>query len=166
MINKNKILFLDIDGVLISQEYSKLMYNKYGPSQSWKRFDPKAITILSDIVSSTNCKIVISSAWRIGRSVEELQNIFRKQNFKFYDNIISKTTSISMPVSRGKEITTWIENNINDIYSYAILDDEDYDLKNHVSRLIQTNFTYGLLDCHKQKVINLLNKKINLNDIS
>lgn len=88
----NKILFLDIDGVLNSELFmlSSLRYklNKYFPI--WKIFkflnimwfyrrilnnetldkfylnqiDKKAVSLLNEVINETGCKVVLSSTWR------------------------------------------------------------------------------------------------------
>lgn len=58
----NKLLFLDIDGVLnYSSYYKSAEYLKnYG-----KMYDSNKLDLLKEIVDATNCTVVMSSSWRV-----------------------------------------------------------------------------------------------------
>jgi len=66
-----KILFLDIDGVLNSGDYSKILYKLHQMDGSIKSrddygtlFDERCVTWLKWIILKTDCKIVLSSTWK------------------------------------------------------------------------------------------------------
>lgn len=52
----NKYLFLDVDGVLNSDKW-------YHEDHVYPQgdFDPKCVDIINDIVSKTDCKVIVSS---------------------------------------------------------------------------------------------------------
>lgn len=56
----NKLLFLDIDGVLNYSSYFKTDEFK----ENKKLYDLKKLDLLKEIVDKTNCTIVMSSSWR------------------------------------------------------------------------------------------------------
>lgn len=72
-----KVLFLDHDGVIC-------LYDNWGRriegSGNWDthfdKFDYKAICVLNEIISKTDCEIVVSSDWRFDCSLENMQNLY------------------------------------------------------------------------------------------
>lgn len=132
-----KILFLDIDGVL--NNYSP--YFKYGEAKSkdeyYKEIYPELIEILNRIVKETDCKIVISSSWRIIFSVEEITAMFKIRNFN--GEIIDSTPILWK--ERGLEIQEWLNNNKTE--KFAIVDD-DTDMAHLYSFLFKTEMKDGL----------------------
>lgn len=80
-----KIIFLDIDGVLNSNDWymyrqCKIVSGDIPSGDVTKKypfyeFDPKAIARLNKIIVQTNAKIIVSSTWRLGRRAEDLQEI-------------------------------------------------------------------------------------------
>ena len=65
--NPNKLLFLDIDGVLNSMAFYKSDFHKqerekYGAEA--KQYDLRKLDLLKEIHDKTNCTIVMSSSWR------------------------------------------------------------------------------------------------------
>ena len=126
-VEKDEILiFLDIDGVLVT--WDSLLENK-NATRERDIFDKKCTSIFNDIImlSSKKCKIIISSSWRIGRRIEELQNIFTKNNVSILP--FSKTGS-SKTGQRGKEILTWLsDNNLSHVNTnFLVIDDEICDI--------------------------------------
>ena len=82
-----KYLFIDIDGVLNTENHIKSLQNKgvdsndqYGPL-----FAPQAVQNLKAIVELTDAKIVISSSWK-EYGVEFLQEMWSERNMpvEFY----------------------------------------------------------------------------------
>ena len=145
-----RIIFLDIDGVL----------------NSWSagyKITTKKLQLLNNLIEQTGAKIVISSSWRIGsKDVKEFleknfkKDDFRLDNFKdatnrecieniFYnDNIIGLTDTFGP--SRGDEIKRWLDNHIDDVESYVILDDDSDMLDEQLEHLVQTDTYFGLTD--------------------
>lgn len=129
--NQNPLIFLDFDGVLNSQ----LWYVKTKGSRERDDLDTQAISFLNELIAETGAKVVVSSTWRLGRTVEELQEILDRNGFK--GEIIGKTRDLRLGehgdcVLRGNEILCWIkENPIEcggcaywEYKNYVILDDD------------------------------------------
>jgi len=166
-----KIIFLDVDGVLNTNRYSKEQIQKNNGRFKFEmifNFDPRAMENLKEIVDSTNAYIVISSTWRLGHDDEEDEywtNLIK--NLKEYDldkKVIGITPIIPircdteiMQVTRGDEIMRWLNENSNKkIEKFAIIDDENLikgPLKNY---LVRCNSYYGITKGTKKKVIDLL----------
>jgi len=83
----DKIIFLDIDGVMAT-EFKEV------ESDNRCKFEGHAVKMLNLLISRSNAKIVISSTWRHGQTVEDLQNIFKLRGFKHPEVIIDKTPNI------------------------------------------------------------------------
>src|SRR5438552_12309127 len=66
-----RVIFLDIDGVL-------------APIRRWDRYgdlDPACIQVLNEIVARGGADVVVSSTWRHGKTIAELQEILEAQGF-------------------------------------------------------------------------------------
>ncbi len=71
-----KVIFLDFDGVLNSEEFFIMSHHSADDKKGWTEtddFDPYAVKLLNQITKATGAKIVISSAWRINRTIEWLK---------------------------------------------------------------------------------------------
>ena len=158
-----KFIFLDIDGVLA------VSFNERG---TFKRgligFDDEPLRNLEAICEAVpEAKIVISSTWRIGETVETLREIFEERGFKYFDRIIDVTprchyrvNGVDSPhtVSRGTEINHWLKENVKwkELYSYVILDDDGDMLYWQQYNFIHTSSRDGLLEEHVPKAIEIL----------
>jgi hypothetical protein len=164
----NKIIFLDIDGVL--NVYCKDR-DEFGCT-----FHKHFVDNLKWIIEKTNAKIVISSTWKID-GLEIMKKMWEKRNLpgdviditpstvdvvkngicKFYDQ-----------VDRGHEIQLWIDNNKNKIETYCVIDDDNDMLQSQKNNFVRTannkdhedcvDIGYGLTHKCAEKVINILNK--------
>ena len=66
-VDKSKVLFLDIDGVLNSEEFFTSAYHdrlKLSRGEQGIMHDPRAVKLLGDIYKATKCRIVMSSTWK------------------------------------------------------------------------------------------------------
>lgn len=116
----NKILFLDIDGVLNMYGASCRTFMKpYG-----QHIEPHLVNRLNYILEKVkDLKIVISSSWR--NDMKDLENQMKKQGFKFWDRVIGKTIHDKNGF-RGLEILEWFVKNTAE--KYLIIDDEIIDI--------------------------------------
>lgn len=67
----NKYLFLDVDGVLNSDEWYHEEWNKDHVYPQGD-FDPKCVEIVNRIVKETGCKVVVSSSWRAEANLQSI----------------------------------------------------------------------------------------------
>lgn len=143
---QDKILFLDIDGVLNTHQscyfFRKILKrdeNAFDPEKQYvlnwlsEEFCPIATSNLNRIVEDTGCKIVVSSTWRLGEELETMKGWFK--NFPtIQEAIIGKTPVLKVKYAeqvhncpRGMEIDAWLdEHKIRtwDSYQFAVLDDD------------------------------------------
>lgn len=187
-----KIIFLDIDGVLNHEKwYRKRQELKGGMDQKeWSdhypfyEFDPESVERLNKIIDATGAKVVVSSTWRHGRRVVDLQEILDKVGF--IGEVIDTTPSLNArigqeaagyTVPRGCEIDWWLKSKkfqrINwsqekqlefleksEVQNYVILDDDSDMLYPQREHFVQTTWKDGLNDNHTNKCIKILNKTL------
>ena len=176
-----KIIFLDIDGVLNSEKWYKERFDKklYPNLEGYPlcEFDPLTIEQLNLLTDKTNAKIVISSTWRMGRTIDELKKLFEEVGIK--GEIIGVTPHLTFSdghgVDRGNEIKRWIDLNCirwwdkmlsqkeKDITleSYVILDDDPDMLLEQKDNFVRTSWRDGLTALHTRKAIKILNTTLN-----
>lgn len=150
------VLFLDIDGVLNSVQHA-VMYNKiFNKSRDPYREDCCVIALsnLEEVIKHVpKTKIVISSTWRIGSSTQELQDLFKKWGFKYYNSIIGKTP-VTYSSPRGEEIQQYIDK--YNVKNYCIVDDDSDMLDSQKHRFVQTNNFHGLLWKEAHQIVEIL----------
>lgn len=161
-----KIIFLDIDGVLNHISYYKS--NRWEKTHSYKDdIDPLCIERLNNIIAETGANIVISSTWRIGLGVSELQEILNKKGFK--GKIIDKTESFHNDfIFRGNEIYKWCNEYARknkliwtskcDLFPYVIIDDDSDILYWQRENFLKIDNEVGLTDDNVKEAIWILNK--------
>src|SRR6185503_9190594 len=91
-----RVVFLDIDGVL-------------APIRRWDRYgdlDPACIQVLNEIVARGSADVVVSSTWRHGKTVAELQEILEAEGFTGF--VLDKTPTGEPGADRGEEIAAWL----------------------------------------------------------
>ena len=123
------IIFLDIDGVLLSLDAP------YSSEDPVSAFDKAALSCLNELILEIKQKdsvgIVISSDWRQSYKVTELKNTFKCHAFA--KDIIGKTIDkkdSSLPdYHRGKKIKSWLSAHRDlKISNFIILDDNAFDI--------------------------------------
>lgn len=149
-----KIIFLDIDGVLNHQAFYE--------SDRWIKnegrdtdLDPKSIEILNGIIANTGAKVVVSSTWRIGRTVGELQQALTRKGF--IGEVIDFTPRIQFQglgtIARGVEINEWLRVNCAkfkkcidywEYKEYVILDDDSDMLLSQKNNFIHVDNFVGM----------------------
>lgn len=153
-----KVIFLDVDGVLNSDDYfDKTMNLNIQGIES--EIDVEKIKILKKAIVETGAKVVLSSSWRYTRKAQEL-----KELLSHYGIYTDSTPFIQN--KRGLEIKKWLIDN-SDVDDYVILDDEIFDSYDQelIKRLIKISdgnghgFGKGLLDKDVDEIIKRLGRK-------
>ena len=124
-----RVVFLDIDGVL-------------APIRRWDRYgdlDPACIQVLNEIVARGDADVVVSSTWRYGKSVAELQEMLAAVGFT--GCVLDKTPTGAPGADRGDEIAAWLAEHA--VAGYVIIDDHG-DMGQLRPQLLQTHPAQGL----------------------
>ena len=165
--NKHKVLFLDIDGVLNSQEYYLSDYFQYRKKYSKvDEIDDRTLPLLREIIKQTRCTIVLSSSWR--HFFFEKKFWYRVKpvvkELKKFGIVIKHKTGFESDrqgiyFGRGLQIKKWLDRH-SEVTKFAILDDDAYDVKMFGDKLVKTNWcgeNSGLQQEHVDSCIQLLN---------
>lgn len=147
----DKLIFLDVDGVLNNQTWALKMFKEEGVRvYSEDILEDRALRLLKRLVDETGAKIIVSSAWRkIPGSYDAL-----KAQLNHYGLSVAGDTPYAGGV-RGDDISAWFNRNPGD-YRYVILDD-DSDMDGHMEHLVQTDFDTGLTYDIVERCISMLN---------
>ena len=144
-----RIIFLDVDGVLNNGSWAMEMYDKGIRTYRDDILYEPALERLKRIVDATDAQIVVSSSWRqIPTAYKHLQEWLEMYGMKVAD------ITPYVGGCRGDDITAWFNRNPGE-WSYVILDDED-DMDGHMDHLVQTDFDVGLIDEDCERAISLL----------
>lgn len=145
------IIFLDIDGVMNHRNHFVR-----STKHMLQEFCPRSERNLKRIISECNAKIVVSSSWRGYDTAEQMADwLFSHYDLDSY--VIGVTPHLNNEI-RGNEIAEYIANASHNITNFVILDD-DKDMGELVSHLIQTDHKWGLTDEKCEEAIKSLNSK-------
>ena len=123
------MIFLDIDGVL-------------APIRRWDRYgdlEPACIDVLNEIVTRGGADVVVSSTWRHGKTVAELQAMLDAAGFA--GCVLDATPGDMHGATRGEEIAAWLAKHA--VAGYVIVDDHA-DMGPLRTHLVQTHPAHGL----------------------
>lgn len=158
-----KLIFLDVDGVLNSQNYVVSEHDRLGHdnyikeylSQGGIPFDPHCINNLKNVLEVTGALICVSSTWRL---CEDQRKRLNEALGEYCYRIIGYTKHLS--TIRGIEIDNFL-NDLKQIKSplekYIIIDDDNDMLEEQQPYLIKTNFETGFTFEDARMAINILN---------
>lgn len=176
-----KVIFLDIDGVLSPLSNSdKKKDNNLFPYDI--EFSTEAVKNLKTLLEKSQAHIVLSTRWvnRLGvnttitvlashgirgpfvipeslgiKEVMYAQDWINDKNYK-----MSGTTVPPKKISSTKieEIGFWLNENINKIESYVVLDDDF--MHHHSDRQVRTKPDIGLTESDVQSALHVLERKV------
>jgi hypothetical protein len=136
-----RVIFLDIDGVL-------------APIRRWDRYgdlEPACIEVLNEIVASARAEVVVSSTWRHGKTVAELQAMLEAEGF--IGRVVDKTPTASPGGNRGEEIAAWLAEHA--VGGFVIIDDH-IDMGELRTELVLTHPSHGLQPADALRAIEIL----------
>lgn len=182
IIEGEKVLFLDIDGVLntpaaeCGYHFAKAfdLEKRYKDDEGITRrlthsWCPASLYNLYRIVEKTDCKIVVSSVWRLGADLKDMKGWFNCDLLR--DAVIDKTPALyvtdgerlscghqpTRQLQRGEEIATWVRSR-PEVTNIAVVDD-DSDMDAVRSDFFQVDGFIGLDWRTADKIIEHLNKE-------
>ena len=138
-----RVIFLDIDGVL-------------APIRRWDRYgdlDPACIRVLNEIVQGAGADVVVSSTWRHGKTVAELQEMLEEEGFT--GCVIDKTPTGVPGAGRRDEIAAWLAEHA--VGGYVIIDDHS-NIGELRTQLVLTHPARGLQPADAPQAIKILTR--------
>jgi len=124
------------------------------PIRSWDRYgdlDPACIQVLNEVVARGQADVIVSSTWRYGKTVTELQEMLQAQGFT--GRVVDTTPTGTPGADRGEEIAAWLAEHA--VGGYVIIDDH-VDMGDLRSHLVQTQPAHGLQPADAPRVIAML----------
>ncbi len=146
-----KVIFLDLDGVLIRRK--SLKYTEGLSNDIWLagRLHPDCVDALNYIIRATRAKIVISSTFRMFHPGGI--DLSAKLTDAGLPDFYSMTPFLGR--GRGNEIQAWLDHNLQ-VDSFVILDDVP-DMQHLMGRLVKTDIQTGLTWEDAEEAIEMLN---------
>lgn len=151
------VIFLDIDGVLNSENYVK----KCGDAWTGDQLDPEAIARLNKLTTLGNASIVVSSSWRIipggVMSSHDMASLLNQHGV--VAPIIGVTPYLDS--DRAIEIDFWLQDH-PEVKNFVILDDDRLEAKCDSEdpylndRFVRTTWWTGLQDQHVERALKIL----------
>ena len=126
------------------------------PIRSWERYgdlDPACVQVLNEIVARGEADVVVSSTWRYGKTIAELQAMLEEQGF--IGRVVDKTPTGIPGADRGAEIAAWLARHA--VGGYVIIDDH-VDMGELRSHLVQTQPAHGLQPTDAARAIEVLRR--------
>lgn len=147
----NRVLFLDIDGVLNSAEwFARMNCDALSRDPISNMLDPECVARLNGLLDKCGASVVVSSSWRIIHSVDAIESALKEVGF--VGKIIGSTPKYLG--CRGAEIAKrlWVEG--RGAENICILDD-DADMAHLEPSLVRTSWSVGLTDADCAKALAL-----------
>lgn len=160
-----KVIFLDTDGVLNSDEYFNRIRNL--DIQGIEReIDVEKIKLLKKAIDETGAEVVLISSWRYKRNAQSLKELLLN-----YDICVDLTPFIQN--ERGLEIKQWLLDH-QSVEDFVILDDEIFNSYDEelIKKLIKIsngnghNLGEGLLPRDIDEIIKRFGRKRSKNKVN
>ena len=158
-----KVIFLDIDGVLNSEEFA-IWCNEFPEfvkksGSNW--VDPDAVKMITTICEEHDVKLVISSSWRMF-DVQSTIDYFKNYRdltplCKYIVGVTSRNMDDRIWESRGEEIQQYLDAH-PEVENYVIVDDDNDMLDSQRDHFVKCSYMFGLIPNRVEKIIEILNK--------
>ena len=151
---KNKILFLDFDGVLHPDRYS---LTSHDPDRVFRNNEIfSQAPVLAGLMTEFPCQIVISSSWRFSYNLDEMKEKLPKAISK---NVIGVTGDAYIgPYPRFNEIKEYLLSRNKSLYGWRALDDSKIEFPSGCTDLILCDPNTGLASKQIQELKKWLQK--------
>lgn len=143
----SKILFLDIDGVLITAG------SKVCRSHKMRKADPGCVAQLNRVIRETGARVVVSSSWRLDPEVYRHLKAWGVEA-----EFVGKTPSLG--TDRGLEIAAWLsahKRGGNPAPRRLVILDDYNDMWPYRDFQVRTDFREGLTKTKADAAIRMLN---------
>lgn len=138
---ENKVIFLDIDGVICTLRAHLAFVNRPGVLDVW---DPTGVAMVKRLCDDHDCKIVCISTWRL---YDDCISAFEKRDLKQYLHEDWRTKDLRdgsvNGLNRGNEVAEWLSRH-QEVTKYIILDDDTDFLETQKPFQVKTDSQDGL----------------------
>lgn len=153
---KNRVVFLDMDGVLCTL---RAVEAYGGDGGLWQHLDPVAVKLIERLLIETKAQLVLSSSWRHHHDRLSMTAILQNAGFAnvpWHQNWKTPTANrrMSEPSNRGDEIKLWLETAKPDVY--CIIDDFDQFHPDQRPFFVLTHETDGFSWANYKKALRIL----------
>ena len=155
------IIFLDIDGVLSSTEWSEWreLRSLIPPRLAQEAFDeeridPNCVEHLRSVVQLTGARLVIMSTWRQRMGISEFVRLFTL--YGWTEAPVMGVTPRIAGLIRGDEVAAWCANNDYDGPYVCVDDDDDFRVG---QPLVRTNREVGLTRLDAERCVEILTSR-------
>jgi hypothetical protein len=153
-----KVIFLDIDGVIATDNSfrsKKFLIDKVQMPYKW---DEKCVESLKHILEQTQANIVLTSDWRLYYPLEEMKTIFKYYGLpsdKLIDYTLNfrKLSSYNYEGIRCSEIEKYLLESKHDIDNWVAVDDMNL---SELSNFVHVVDTWVGIAYYEQEIINKL----------
>lgn len=145
-----RVVFLDFDGVLNCHDYLCSLDERSLPHHD---LCPDRIARVNRICDATGARIVVTSQWRHGRNVVDLQHLLERRGCTAP---IVDRTDVGGSAHRGDQIADWIRD--HDVDEFVVIDDLGGPCLSPVGdHLVQTSYEDGgLCEEHVERAVDML----------
>lgn len=157
-----KVLFLDIDGVLNSEDFYRERHSR-GKRRvvDSDEICPTLVDNLNSVLREAGCAVVLSSTWRKFTPLKDMVDILRSkgcaiQEFAGATPVLDSQMENGLWHSprRGSEIQAWLDDHPS-VSKFVIVDD-DSDMDHLAPFLVKTQHKTGLTKEKAQEIIQRL----------
>lgn len=157
-----KVIFLDIDGVINSEEFAIWIHVHPEFCENGGHFwvDPEKIDMIVNLCEETGAKLVISSSWRgwsLRATLEDFSTYRDLSRLNPYIVGVTPRLFIHLNMSRGDEIQYYLDKD-QSITHYCIVDDDNDMLDSQKDNFVMVDYKTGLTEEDVNKIKNILNK--------
>ncbi len=161
-----KVIFLDIDGVLNSNFWNEDHQKEISDG---KYIDPEKVQLLAKLVKKSGASIILHSGWRfwfgsnlkpLRSEAEYLVSLFSNEGISvsgmtpdLTTDEIRKTKKFSKV--KADEILMWLKNR-PDVYSWVVLDDLELHNDKIEKHQVRTDAEHGLMETDVEKALGIL----------
>lgn len=152
-----KVIFLDVDGVLVSEEgFQKAQFSQH----QRVIFDKEALACLKRLAEETGGRVVITSSWRPYSKQRPTMSYLWLKGILMHNGtpVIGETPRLTQDgiSDRSDEIAAWIKQ--NPVEGFVVLDDNDrFAHQPEIrKRWVKVSSYTGLRDAHRAAAVKLL----------
>lgn len=164
-----KIIFLDIDGVLV---HGKTNGDNYDHEIGYRKFNTTSKFFINQLIKLSGAKIVITSTWRL-KGIDYLQAVWKAEEMNgeiigitprlFYETTPNENGErFKLLVPRGLEIKDYLNKMKKegvDVEKYIIIDDDVDMLYTQRDKFIKTNTQIGFnFELYKNTLCEILDE--------